>query len=70
MKNITQKPDYGNWVPKRMLYLQVLVITLFIFLTIFIRIVPLQIVFCIVAVMCLIFFFYFYKAYFGTRYID
>jgi SAM-dependent methyltransferase len=60
--------DYGNWVPKKMLYLQGLMIIILISLTVFIQIFPLKIVFCIIAVMFLFFFAYFFKSYCAFSY--
>jgi SAM-dependent methyltransferase len=62
MKN-KQKPDYGNWVPQKMFYVQGLAIIVLILLTIFIDVIALKIIFCIGSIICFAFFPYFYKAY-------
>jgi ubiquinone/menaquinone biosynthesis C-methylase UbiE len=63
MKNNTQRPDYGNWVPKKVFYVQWLAIIILALLTIFINIMLLRIVFCIGIITCIGFFIYFCKAY-------
>jgi SAM-dependent methyltransferase len=66
MKN--NQLDYGNWVPKKMLYSQGAMIIVSILLVVFIQILPLKIVFCIMAIMLLAFFVYFFKSYCAFSY--
>jgi ubiquinone/menaquinone biosynthesis C-methylase UbiE len=63
MRNNNQQPVYGNWVPKKMFYMQGTVIIVLILLAVFIHIIALRTIFCIGAVICIGAFVYFYKAY-------
>ena len=66
MKN--SRLDYGNWVPKKMLYSQGTMIIVSILLAVFIQILPLKIVFCIITIILLSFFVYFFKSHYAFSY--
>ena len=68
MRKDTQTPDYGNWVPRKMLCMDGFVIIVLILLTIFVPIIALKIIFSICVVICLVAFIYFYKAYYVFSY--
>jgi hypothetical protein len=61
--NKNSKPNYGNWVPKKMFYILACVVLLAMLLAVFIPITWLKILFSILVILFFTFFCYFFKAY-------
>jgi SAM-dependent methyltransferase len=68
MKKDTQTPDFGNWVPRKMLYMQGFMIIAFMLLAVFIPTMVLRIIFAFGVIICLVAFVYFSRAYYVFSY--
>jgi SAM-dependent methyltransferase len=60
--------NYGNWVPKKMLYIQGAMIIISVLLVVFVEILALKIILLVVVIMLLLLFSYFFKAYSAFSY--
>jgi ubiquinone/menaquinone biosynthesis C-methylase UbiE len=63
MKDNKRSPDYGNWVPKKMLYILGAALVILAFGVIFIHIMVLKLILSIGSIIFLAFFLYFFRSY-------